>query len=95
MLQTPSTDIRRAGDRFATRTWLDSRHSFSFGSHWDPTNTHFGLLLVSNDDVVQPGTALRRIPETWKSSRGSSAAVWFTRIPRAIPASSIPASPSG
>ena len=63
MLQTPSTDIRRAGDRFATRTtWLDSRHSFSFGSHWDPTNTHFGLLLVSNDDVVQPGTGFETHP---------------------------------
>jgi redox-sensitive bicupin YhaK (pirin superfamily) len=63
MLQTPTTDIRRAGDRFATRTtWLDSRHSFSFGSHWDPTNTHFGLLLVSNDDVVQPGTGFETHP---------------------------------
>ncbi len=48
--------MRRAADRFSTRMdWLDSRHSFSFGPHYDPSNTHFGLLLVSNDDVVAPG----------------------------------------
>jgi len=33
-------DIRRAGERFATRIdWLDSKHSFSFGHHYDPANT--------------------------------------------------------
>ncbi|AUG76398.1 hypothetical protein CFP65_1504 [Kitasatospora sp. MMS16-BH015] len=56
-------DIRRADDRFHTRTsWLDSRHSFSFSRHWDPANTHFGLLLVSNDDVVAPGTGFDTHP---------------------------------
>lgn len=35
--------------------WLDSHHSFSFGEHYDATNTHHGLLLVSNDDRVEPG----------------------------------------
>src|SRR5882724_9513708 len=35
--------------------WLDSWHSFSFGEHYDPANTHHGLLLVSNDDRVEPG----------------------------------------
>jgi redox-sensitive bicupin YhaK (pirin superfamily) len=35
--------------------WLDSWHSFSFGEHYDPANTHHGLLLVSNDDRVAPG----------------------------------------
>lgn len=50
-------DIRRAGERFATRIdWLDSKHSFSFGHHYDPANTGHGLLLVNNDDVVRPGT---------------------------------------
>ena len=52
-----STEIRRADQRFRTRTeWLDSRHSFSFGPHYDPANTHFGLLMVSNEDVVAAGT---------------------------------------
>jgi redox-sensitive bicupin YhaK (pirin superfamily) len=35
--------------------WLDSWHSFSFGEHYDPTNTHHGLLLVSNDDLIAAG----------------------------------------
>jgi redox-sensitive bicupin YhaK (pirin superfamily) len=48
-------DIRRSGDRFHTHTdWLDSWHSFSFADHYDPTNTHHGLLLVSNDDTITP-----------------------------------------
>jgi len=51
-----STEIRRADQRFHTRTeWLDSRHSFSFGPHYDPANTHFGLLMVNNEDVVAAG----------------------------------------
>ncbi len=51
-----SVDVRRAGDRFHTViSWLDSWHSFSFGDHRDPSNTHHGLLLVSNDDVIAPG----------------------------------------
>ena len=56
-------DVRRAGERFATQTdWLDSRHSFSFGRHYDPGNTRFGLLLVSNDDVVAPGSGFSTHP---------------------------------
>lgn len=59
----PRLDLRRAADRFATRIdWLDSRHSFSFGPHYDPANTHHGLLLVSNDDVVQPGSGFSTHP---------------------------------
>ena len=49
-------DVRRAGDRAVTRTdWLDSRHSFSYGPHYDPANTHFGLLLACNEDRLAPG----------------------------------------
>ena len=58
-----STQIQRANDRFATEvSWLDSHHCFSFGPHYDPTNTHFGLLLVSNDDVVAAGTGFDTHP---------------------------------
>jgi redox-sensitive bicupin YhaK (pirin superfamily) len=50
-------DVRRSAERFRTELgWLDSRHSFSFGYHYDPANTHFGLLMVSNDDEVVAGT---------------------------------------
>jgi redox-sensitive bicupin YhaK (pirin superfamily) len=59
----PTVDIRRAADRSNTRTsWLDSRHSFSFNSHWDATNTHHGLLLVNNDDIVVPGRGFETHP---------------------------------
>src|ERR671932_2696501 len=60
---TPTIDVRPAASRFATRAgWLDSRHCFSFSSHYDPTNTHHGLLLVSNDDVVKPRTGFDTHP---------------------------------
>ncbi|MEE6135815.1 pirin family protein [Mycobacterium sp. 050128] len=50
-----NSDIRRAADRAVTTTpWLKSRHSFSFGDHYEPDNTHHGLLVVNNDDVVAP-----------------------------------------
>lgn len=56
-------DIRRADDRPLTRTsWLDSRHSFSFGPHYDPANTHHGLLVVNNDDIVASGTGFDTHP---------------------------------
>lgn len=62
-LAQPTVDVQRNGERFATRLgWLDSKHSFSFGHHYDPANTHFGLLLVSNDDVVAPGTGFETHP---------------------------------
>ena len=52
----PLIDIRRADDRFTTDIdWLDSKHSFSFSHHYDPANTHHGLLLVNNDDIITPG----------------------------------------
>ncbi|MGK8502503.1 pirin family protein [Nocardia asiatica] len=55
-LTTPHIDVHRGGDRMKTRvSWLDSKHSFSFGEHYDPENTHHGLLLVNNEDVVSPG----------------------------------------
>ncbi|NQU37814.1 MAG: pirin family protein [Actinobacteria bacterium] len=57
------TSIVPARQRFETDTdWLTSRHSFSFGHHYDPANTHFGCLLVNNDDVVLPGTGFDTHP---------------------------------
>ena len=59
----PTVEVRRAGDRKRTQIgWLDSWHSFSFGRHYDPANTHFGLLLVSNDDVVTAGMGFETHP---------------------------------
>ena len=62
-LLTPAVDIRPAAQRAHSRiSWLDSKHSFSFGQHYDPANTHHGLLLVNNDDTVAPGTGFDTHP---------------------------------
>jgi len=56
-------DVRRNSTRQRTDIgWLDSRHSFAFGRHYDPGNTHFGLLLVSNDDRIAPSTGFDTHP---------------------------------
>jgi quercetin 2,3-dioxygenase len=60
---TPIVNIRRSQERFSSHLgWLDSKHSFSFGHHHDRANTHHGLLLVNNDDVVDPGTGFETHP---------------------------------
>ena len=63
VIKSTEIDIRRAHERFHTEiNWLDSWHSFSFSNHYDPANTHHGLLLVSNDDTVKAGTGFRTHP---------------------------------
>jgi redox-sensitive bicupin YhaK (pirin superfamily) len=60
---TPTVDVRRTDERFKSSFgWLDSKHSFSFGHHFDRANTHHGLLLVNNDDIVNPGTGFETHP---------------------------------
>jgi redox-sensitive bicupin YhaK (pirin superfamily) len=60
---TPAVDVRRADERFKSNFgWLDSKHSFSFGQHFDRRNTHHGLLLVNNDDIVDAGTGFETHP---------------------------------
>ncbi|MET9343327.1 pirin family protein [Nonomuraea sp. NPDC003804] len=52
-----------AGDRFATTDdWLESRRSFSFGSHDDPADVGFGFLFAHNDETVPPGTGFATHP---------------------------------
>lgn len=54
--------IVRSSARAATTTdWLDSRHSFAYGSSASP-DTHFGLLLVHNEDRLAPGTGFGEHP---------------------------------
>jgi len=69
--------IGPAADRYSTEMgWLNSRHSFSFRPHQEPTNNGHGLLIVSNDDRVAPdggfGTHGHRNMEieTWVLSGG-------------------------
>ncbi|MDT5232278.1 MAG: quercetin 2,3-dioxygenase [Mycobacterium sp.] len=59
----PTVEIRRAADRAVTKTsWLNSQHSFSFGDRYDPGNTHHGVLLVNNDDIVAPAAGFDTHP---------------------------------
>jgi redox-sensitive bicupin YhaK (pirin superfamily) len=56
-------EIFRADERFATTSdWLESRHSFSFGAHYDPANVGFGFLVAHNDETVAPGTGFGTHP---------------------------------
>ena len=85
----PSVDVRRAHDRFTTQIgWLDSKHSFSFGHHCDPANTHHGLLLVNNDDIVDARHRVRDPPAPRHGDRhlGARRARSSTRTPPATTA---------
>lgn len=54
---TPMTPIRvlRAADRFRTsEPGRETRHVFSFGPHYDPDRTGFGVLVACNEDRLEP-----------------------------------------
>lgn len=58
--------MRRSDDRFLTvaparddagEGWARTRHSFSFGEHYDPDDVGFGPLVALNDETVRAGEA--------------------------------------
>ena len=51
-----NTVLHKADSRgHANHGWLNSYHSFSFASFYNPDRMNFGLLRVLNDDTVAPG----------------------------------------
>lgn len=48
--------IHKADDRgHAHHGWLDTWHSFSFASYYNPSKIRFGAIRVINDDTIAPG----------------------------------------
>ena len=86
-LRRPLPDRRaRSGGR--RRGLGPTRHSFSFGEHYDPDRVGFGPLLALNDETVRAGTgypehlAPRRRDRHLGASRG--AAPRGHRVPRRL-----------
>ena len=55
--------LRPAAARGRTHlSWLDSRHTFSFGDYVDPAHRGFRALRVINDDLIAPATGFGAHP---------------------------------
>lgn len=50
-------EIRDADGRFLTPgEGVSTRHSFSYGAHYDPDNIGFGPLIAINTETLEPGS---------------------------------------
>ncbi|MEQ9591968.1 MAG: pirin family protein [Cyclobacteriaceae bacterium] len=57
------TVLHRADTRgHANHGWLDTNHTFSFASYYNPERMHFGALRVLNDDFVSGGMGFGKHP---------------------------------
>jgi hypothetical protein len=57
------TVLHKANTRgHASHGWLDSHHTFSFASYYNPERIHFGALRVLNDDFVSGGMGFGKHP---------------------------------
>lgn len=52
----PELSIVRAADRYLTDAGdITTRHSFSYGAHYDPANVGFGPIVAINTEWLAPG----------------------------------------
>ena len=59
----PAVSLRRGADRHQTRIgWLHGRHSFDTGIDPVGTDTHHGVLVVSNHDTIAPRSGFETHP---------------------------------
>ncbi|MFC8344970.1 pirin family protein [Streptomyces sp. NPDC057280] len=60
-------DVRRAGERYPggdPAAGIESRHAFSFGSHYDPDNLRFGAMIACNEERLAPGAGFDEHPHS-------------------------------
>ncbi|WP_329344377.1 pirin family protein [Streptomyces sp. NBC_00663] len=60
-------DVRRADERYPggdQAAGIDSRHAFSFGSHYDPDNLRFGAVIACNEERLAPGAGFDEHPHS-------------------------------
>ncbi|MER5768263.1 pirin family protein [Streptomyces sp. NPDC001985] len=60
-------DVRRSADRYRggePDSGIDTRHSFSFGPHYDPDNLRFGALVAVNEERLAPGAGFAEHPHS-------------------------------
>ncbi|MEU0601633.1 pirin family protein [Streptomyces sp. NPDC006393] len=62
-----TTDVRRAAERYQggdPAAGITTRHSFSFGPHYDPDNLRFGALIACNEEHLAPGAGFDEHPHS-------------------------------
>jgi hypothetical protein len=69
--------IRRSSERGTTKlSWLDSRHTFSFGDYYDPQHMGFSELRVINKTAFRLAAVF---PRTRTARWGLSRMFWKAR----------------